>query len=210
MFHFKKETGEAYQKVVNPWGFKELFNSSVEEDPVFYDMFKGRRVLVEGEQLLKAETQPMPEHAPLEEKSPRVVAIQLIKRARDIAFRQKGRSAMRKPPSVVLAAIALDAGPVQPSLVDEVISVTNAIRTKLQQKGGQKRTVTVCNPAYPDDIFTDRWPEDERAQDMFSDDLRRFIIDMYKLRNERLSLPEKTELLKRVFGGVAGLPRNRK
>jgi hypothetical protein len=200
LFHFKKETGEDYQKVVNPWGFKELFNSSVEEDPVFYDMFKGRRVLVEGEQLLKAETRPMPEHAPLEEKSPRVVAIQLIKRARDIAFRQKGRGAMRKPPSVVLAAIALDAGPVQPSLVDEVISVANAIRTKLLQKGGQKRTVTVCNPAYPDDIFTDRWPEDERAQDMFSDDLRRFIIDMYKLRNERLSLPEKTELLKRVFG----------
>jgi hypothetical protein len=200
LFHFKKETGEDYQKVVNPWGFKELFNSSVEEDPVFYDMFKGRRVLVEGEQLLKAETRPMPEHAPLEEKSPRVVAIQLIKRARDIAFRQKGRGAMRKPPSVVLAAIALDAGPVQPSLVDEVISVANSIRTKLLQKGGQKRTVTVCNPAYPDDIFTDRWPEDERAQDMFSDDLRRFIIDMYKLRNERLSLPEKTELLKRVFG----------
>jgi hypothetical protein len=199
LFHFKKETGEDYHKIVNPWGFKELFNSSVEEDPVFYDMFKGRRVLVEGEQLLKAETQPMP-HAPLEEKSPRVVAIQLIKRARDIAFRQKGRGAMRKPPSVVLAAIALDAGPVQPSLVDEVISVANAIRTKLLQKAGQNRTVTVCNPAYPDDIFTDRWPEDERAQDMFSDDLRRFIIDMYKLRNERLNLPEKTELLKRVFG----------
>jgi hypothetical protein len=200
LFHFKKETGEAYQKVVNPWGFKEHFNSHVEEDPAFYDLFKGRRVLVEGERFFKAETQPMPEHAPLEEKSPRVVAIQLIKRARDIAFRQKGRGAMRKPPSVVLAAIALDAGPVQPSLVDEVISVANAIRKKLLEKDALTRTVTVCNPAYPADVFTDRWPEDERAQDMFSDDMRRMIIDMYRLRNERLSLPEKTELLKRVFG----------
>jgi hypothetical protein len=200
LFHFKKETGEAYQKVVNPWGFKEYFNSHVEEDPAFYDLFKGRRALVEGELLLKAETQPMPDHAPLEEKSPRVVAIQLIKRARDIAFRQQGRDARRKPPSVVLAAIALGAGPVQSSLVDEVISVANAIRTKLLEKGGYKRTVTVRNPAYPDDVFTDRWPEDEQAQDVFSNDLRRMIIEMYKLRNERLSLPEKTELLKRVFG----------
>jgi hypothetical protein len=200
LFHFKKETGEAFQKIVNPWGFKEYFNSHVEEDPAFYDLFKGRRVLVEGELLLKAETQPMPDHAPLEEKSPRVVAIQLIKRARDIAFRQTGRSKMRKPPSVVLAAIALDAGPVKPSLVDEVISVADAIRVKLRQKDALTRTVTVCNPAYPKDIFTDRWPENERAQDMFSDDLRRMTIDMYKLRNETLSLPEKTELLKRVFG----------
>jgi hypothetical protein len=200
LFQFKKETGEDYQKVVNPWGFKEHFNSHVEEDPAFYDLFKGRRVLVEGERLLKADTQPMPDHAPLEEKSPRVVAIQLIKRSRDIAFRQKGRSAMRKPPSVVLAAIALDAGPVKPSLVDEVISVANAIREKLLEKDALTRTVTVCNPAYPDDVFTDRWPENEQAQDMFSDDMRRMIIDMYKLRNETLSLLDKTELLKRVFG----------
>jgi hypothetical protein len=181
-------------------GFKEHFNSHVEEDPAFYDLFKGRRVLVEGELLLKAETQPMPDHAPLEEKSPRVVAIQLIKRARDIAFRQKGRSAMRKPPSVVLATIALQAGPVKPSLVDEVISVANAIREKLREKDVLTRTVTVCNPAYPDDVFTDRWPENEQVQDMFSDDMRRMIIDMYKLRNETLSLLDKTELLKRVFG----------
>jgi hypothetical protein len=200
LFHFKKDTGEAYQKVVNPWAFKEHFNSHVEEDRAFYDLFKGRRLLVEGERLLKAETQPMPDHAPLEEKSPRVVAIQLIKRARDIAFRQSGRSKMRKPPSVVLAAIALEAGPVKPSLIDEVISIADAIRVKLREKDALARTVTVCNPAYTDDVFTDRWPENERVQDMFSDDLRRMTIDMYKLRNENLSLPDKTELLKRVFG----------
>jgi hypothetical protein len=107
---------------------------------------------------------------------------------------------MRKPPSVVLAAIALEAGPVKPSLIDEVISIADAIRVKLREKDALARTVTVCNPAYTDDVFTDRWPENERVQDMFSDDLRRMTIDMYKLRNENLSLPDKTELLKRVFG----------
>ena len=200
LFHFKTETGHAFHKIVNPWGFKEYFNSHVEVDLAFYDMFKGRRVLVEGERLMAADMLPMPEHAPLEEKSPRVVAIQLIKRARDIAFRKPGRSGMRKPPSVVLAAIALEAGPVNPHLVDEVIGVAGAIRTRLLQKDALTRTVTVCNPAYPQDVFTDRWPENESTQDMFSDDMRRMIVDMYKLRNETLSLTEKTELLKRVFG----------
>jgi hypothetical protein len=200
LFHYKAETGHAFHKVVNPWGFKEYFNTHIEVDEAFYNTFKGRRLLVEGDRIIAADTLPMPEHAPLEEKSPRVVAIQLIKRARDIAFRRVDRRGMRKPPSVVLAAIALEAGPVNPSLVDEVISVANAIRNKLAQKDARTRTVTVCNPAYPQDVFTDRWPETERAQDTFSDDMRRMIIDMYKLRNETLSLSEKTELLKRVFG----------
>jgi hypothetical protein len=200
LFHFKAETGDAFHKVVNPWGFKEYFNSRVAVDEAFYKMFKGRRLLVEGDQKIAADIQPMPEHAPLEEKSPRVVAIQLIKRGRDIAFRRADRRGMRKPPSVVLAAIALEAGPVCPSLVDEVISVANAIRNKLAQKDARTRLVTVCNPAYPEDVFTDRWPETEHAQDAFSDDMRRMIVDMYRLRNESLSLPEKTELLKRVFG----------
>ncbi|MEA2880572.1 MAG: hypothetical protein QOF14_5768 [Hyphomicrobiales bacterium] len=202
LFHYKKETGETAHKLVNPWGFADLFNKRVEFDPLFYDLFKGRRLLVEGELLAKAETQPMPDHAPIEEKSPRVVAIQLIKRARDVAFRVRDRK-LRKPPSVVLAAIALDAGPVEPSLVDEVISVAQAVRLKLREQTSPRNTVQVFNPAYPPDEFTDRWPENYTTQTMYDADLRRLIVDLYRLRNESLSIAEKTELLKRVFGESA-------
>jgi hypothetical protein len=159
-------------------------------------------LLVEG-MLEKAETQPMPDHTPIEEKSPRVVALQLIKRNRDIAFREAARKDMRKPPSVVLAAISLDAGPVKPSLIDEVISVANAIRAKLQAKMGARRTVEVRNPAYPPDVFTDRWPENEKAQDLFDGDLRRLTIELHRLRNEKLSMLEKSDILKRLFGETA-------
>jgi hypothetical protein len=147
----------------------------------------------------------LPDHVPIEEKSPRVVALQLIKRNRDIAFREPARRNrnMRKPPSVVLAAISLDAGPVKPSLIDEVISVASAIRTKLREKIGMRRTVEVRNPAYPPDVFTDRWPENEKAQDLFDDDLRRLTIELYRLRNEDLSMTEKSEILKRLFGETA-------
>ena len=86
---------------------------------------------------------------------------------------------MRKPPSVVLAAIALEAGPVNPSLVDEVISVANAIRNKLAQKNASTRMVTVCNPAYPQDVFTDRWPETERAQAILNSSQQGFVLTEY-------------------------------
>jgi hypothetical protein len=110
---------------------------------------------------------------------------------------------MRKPPSVVLAAISLDAGPVQSSLIDEVISVANAIRNRLRQKVTKRRTVEVRNPAYTPDVFTDRWPENEQAQDLFDADLRRLTIELYRLRNEDLSMTVKTEILKKLFGETA-------
>jgi hypothetical protein len=203
LFHFKQDTGESYHKPVNPWGFADHFNRHVEVDPAFYELFNGRRLLVEGEAMLKADTQPMPDHVPIEEKSPRIVALQLIKRNRDIVWRQAARREMRKPPSVALAAIALDAGPVAPSLVDETIAVATAIRTKLGERSSERGTVEVLNPAYPPDVFTDRWPENIDTQNLFDADLRRLIVQLYRLRNDELSLEEKSELLKGLFGESA-------
>ena len=203
LFHFKRETGESYHKRVNPWGFADLFNRQVEFDPAFHDLFKGRRLLVEGEILEKAETQPMPDHSPLDEKSPRVVALQLIKRDRDIKWRQPARRNMRKPPSVALAAIALDAGPVAPSLVNETIAVAHVIRTKLQDRSSPRGTVQVLNPAFPIDVFTDRWPEDINAQRVFDHDMAHLITQLERLRDEDLSLQQKSDLLNDLFGESA-------
>jgi hypothetical protein len=201
LFHYK--SGEAYHKEVNPWGFANHFNQHVEFDPAFAELFKGRRLLVEGQDLIKAETQPMPDHEPIEEKSPRTVALQLIKRNRDIVWRQGRVGKMRKPPSVVLAAIALYAGPVEARLIDEVISVATAIRTKLLDKSSTRGTAVVVNPAYPRDVFTDRWPEDIRAQNQYDADLRHLIAQLRCLRNDALSLSAKQEILKDLFGETA-------
>jgi hypothetical protein len=202
LFHYKRETGETMHKLVNPWGFAKHFNDHVDFDPAFNDLFKGRRLLVEGTLLEKAETQPMPAHEPIEEKSARVVALQLLKRNRDIVWRSPSRTG-RKPPSVALAAMALDAGAVHASLLDEVVAIAMHIRTRLLETNGPRGTVRVLNPAYPADEFTDRWPEDKTAQELYDGDLRRLTIDLHKLRNENLSLAEQQVVLKRLFGETA-------
>jgi hypothetical protein len=202
LFHYKRELREAYHKKVNPWGFAKHFNDHVDFDPAFHDLFKGRRLLVEGRIVEKAETQPMPAHVPIEEKSARVVALQLLKRNRDIVWRSPSRTG-RKPPSVALAAMSLDAGIVHRSLLDEVIAIASHIRARLLETNGPRGTVRVINPAYPADEFTDRWPESKVAQDLYDVDLRRLIVDLYKLRNENLSLAEQQDVLKRLFGETA-------
>ena len=204
LFHHKPEASEEYHKPVNPWGFADEFNRRVELDPSFANLFKGRRLLVEGAMAIKADTQPMPDHVPPEEKSPRVVALQLLKRNRDIAFRATDHRGFRKPPSVALNAMALDAGPVKAGLLDEVIAIAGYIRTRLMETNGPRGTVQVFNPAYyPVDEFTDRWPEDLRAQKLYDTDLRRLIVALYRLRNDNLSNAEKLELLKSLFGETA-------
>ncbi|MCK1634610.1 nucleotidyltransferase [Bradyrhizobium sp. 162] len=202
LFHYKRETGETYHKPVNPWGFAKHFNDHVDFDPAFNDLFKARRLLVEGKLVEKADTQPMPEHEPIEEKSARVVALQLLKRNRDIVWRSPSRKG-RKPPAIALAAMALGAGPVHASLLDEVIAIASHMRARLMETSGPRGTLQIFNPAYPPDEFTDRWPEDKTAQDLYDGDLRRLIVDLYKLRNENLSLAEQQEVLKRLFGETA-------
>jgi hypothetical protein len=203
LFHHKQETGVSYHKEVNPWGFAKYFNDHVEYDPAFHDLFKGRRLLVEGQILEKADTQPMPDHVPIEEKSARVVALQLMKRARNISWRAPSRQGRRKPISVALAAMSLDAGPVQHGLLDEVVAIAGHIRSRLTETNSPRGTVHVVNPAYPDDVFTDRWPENKGAQDLYDGDLRGLIVDLYKLRNDKPSLAEQQEILKRLFGESA-------
>jgi len=201
LFHHKPEAGEAYHKPVNPWGFVVYFNGQVDYDPEFADLFRGRRLLAEGMLAERAETQPMPDHERLEEKSPRVVALQLIKRMRDLQFRP--RHCWRKPTSVVLSTMALETGPVQRRLIDEVIAVAIYMRRRLEQRDGPRGCVHVVNPAYLADILTDRWPEDFSRQRAFDADLRRLIVDMYRLRNDNLNLQEKREILRRQFGETA-------
>jgi len=202
LFHYKRENGESRHKPVNPWGFAKYFNDHVAYDPAFHDLFKGRRLIVEGKIVEKAETQPMPDHVPVEEKSARVVAMQLLKRNRDIVWRSPSRTG-RKPPSVALAAMALDAGAVHASLLDEVVAIATHIRGRLMETNGPRGTVQVFNPAYRLDEFTDRWPENKAAQDLYDGDLRRLIVDLHKLRSPGLSLAEQQVILKRLFGETA-------
>jgi hypothetical protein len=201
LFHHKG--ADQFHKEVNPWAFKEHFNRQVEYDANFHELFKARRLLVESALEIKAETQPMPDHIPVEEKSARVVALQLIKRNRDIEYRAVARKDLRKPPAVALAAVSLEAGPVHSSLTDEVINVANTIRTRLMSKDGPRGVIHIVNPPHPRDVFSDRWPENPTTQDLYNGDLRRLVVDLHRLKSDGLSFEEKKAILKRLFGETA-------
>ncbi|TFF19872.1 nucleotidyltransferase [Jiella endophytica] len=199
LFHHNEEKGESYRKQVNPKGFANHFNEVVEISAEFAKRFDTRRFIVEGatyaEQLVrdlnapsevlteKAETQPMPDFLPLDQKAPRVVALQILKRFRDKRYRKHDdHRGQRKPPSVVMAALALEATPIAPTLTDELIAVAETIRNAIVAADLAGRKLEVRNPAHEEDIFTDRWPEDRHAQRLWAADLIHLVNSLRLLK----------------------------
>lgn len=199
LFHFKPEGDERYHKEINPKGFADYFNDRVETSEIFRDQFDARRYLVDGETyvematrtssetsafaLVRADTQPLPIYVPLDQKSPRVVALQLIKRFRDKRFRRHdNHRSRRKPPSVVMATAALDAGHMTDSLFDEVIAIARHMRRLIQRAEQYVELFEVRNPAHYPDIFTDRWPQTRSDQQLWASDLQMLIERLESLK----------------------------
>ncbi|WP_165422037.1 SMODS domain-containing nucleotidyltransferase [Rhizobium ruizarguesonis] len=197
LFHHNAKRDEKYGKEVNPKAFTLHFNVHIKASDVFAARYRTRRLLADGLLQERAETQPMPDHVPIEEKSPRLVAIQLIKRFRDVQYRKREG---RCPPSVVIAAVALDAGPMNDSLCDELIAIAVHMQQEIEAAERNSHTLVVPNPAHPADIFTDRWPENRSSQKLWRDDLARLVRHLRTLRGSSLDPQQLMSILRELFG----------
>lgn len=196
LFHSKD--GTSFVKPVNPYGFKTYYNNTVKLDPSFARTFRDRVVLVE-----KALVEPMEQPVRLEEKSPRTVAVQLLKRFRDVRFRVDARKDLRKPPSVVLAALALEKPAALPSVLAELISVAEHIRLRLVAAHEAGELIEVRNPAYHPDVFSDRWPANGWDQRLFAGDLEHLVKGLNDLASGAFSPGTAKAILKDLFGETA-------
>ena len=203
LFHHKPG-GKSYHKHVNPKGFSEHFKRHVARSAFFEDAYAKRRQLL----LERAETETMPDHEELENKAPRVVALQLLKRFLTKAYQRGELRGLRKPPSVVGAALALKAGPSSDSLLEELDAVARRFRAEVVAAGRLGRRVRVYNPAWDEshqepDEFTDRWPsldDYDREQRLFVGAIDRLLGGLAQLRLGYLSRPELFALVEDLFG----------
>jgi len=198
---------ERYRKPVNPWGFATFFNDQVPTDLAFAARVRRLREALSTRpppsglpSTDKAETQPVPPAVPLEEKPPRVMALQLMKRYRDKRHRRDDHRGMRKPPSVVLASLALDVGGPGRTLDEELLLLTRHLLRKLRTAIGAGRLHEVRNPSHPPDVFTDRWPASDGAQRLWLQDLLHMEARLVELRRE-LPFPMR---LQAIFAELFG------
>ena len=60
--------------------------------------------------------------------------------------------------------------------------------------------IDFCNPVCSEDSFTDRWPENRQAQQLYISDLQKFRRQLAELASGHLSLEKMKELMADMFG----------
>ena len=198
LFHNKPNAPEEDQVLIaNPFGFAEWFKKVTSIDREFAEIFAMRagryeRLLVN----LRAESEEIPDQEPVNRKAKAVVALQLIKRWRNVLFDKRST---RRPPSVMISKKVADAANNTSTLSQELLYQAQCIHDELfryHQAGGR---IQVFNPVCDEDEFTDRWPGSLHEQGVFLNDLNALIADLKRL-NAGCDLREMREIMIRLFG----------
>ena len=170
----------------------QTFGAFFEKRSLDYD--RGRFMLLEK----KADATPVPEQAPAYRKARAVIALQLIKRWRNLAY-DKRHKKLRLPPSVLLAYYVATHANQTNTLADELAHQVDSMIAVLKaaERGG--KTVQAFNPMCREDELTDRWPCDLGEQRVFIGELTDFAAKLERLRGD-ISLPETQKILEDLFG----------
>jgi hypothetical protein len=201
IFHANEEEPvTAHRRLaMNSYAFKEWFNLRTPIDLSFVEAYAKRAMAFDRAFVANAPAEPVPEHSTTEGgKSATVVALQLLKRNRNIKY--AGRSGRRMPPSVMIATFAGETAVPGNSISGSLYAICDRMISKLAEAQLQGRKVNVFNPRCTEECFTDRWPEDLQAQAVYIEDLKLFRRQLDAIMSDRLSLEEKRQLLAVMFG----------
>jgi hypothetical protein len=201
IFHHKRETPHVpgYRLLANPHGFAEWFIANTPLDHVFAEAYAARADSMErGMAMDKAEVVPVPDRQGAHQKSKAVIALQLLKRWRNVRY--DNRKTVRRPPSVMIAKLIAVAANGTETLSEEVLHQARHLYEVISEAQARGRAVQVRNPRCDEDIFTDRWPESLAVQQQFLDDLADFIAKMTYLVEGDCDLAEMQAVMADLFG----------
>ncbi len=197
LFHHRRETpgDPGYRKIANPFGFANWFNARTPQEAMFAEQYNA--LAKNYMTFAEAEQEPIPNQEDPHKKSMALVALQLIKRYRNVRF---DRRKVRRPPSVLLAKWVADgASGGRKRLIDELLYQARRMHQSLSDHAAAGRLVHECNPECREDILTDRWPTNQADQTLFIEDLNHFIEKLERL-NAECPIGEMREILSDLFG----------
>lgn len=182
----------------NAYGFAEHYKALTPIETAVSEAFQ-RRWNDHDRIRADAEVDDVPNQTPFVVKNMATLALQLVKRYRNITHDRKGRSG-RMAPSILLAHYAARSSRPGLTLSDALISLCVLLVTDIQRASLLGRTLTVFNPTWDADEFTDRWPESIAQQDQFAEDLIRLINAVRLLKDGKLDPTHLPAALKELFG----------
>jgi hypothetical protein len=144
-----------------------------------------------------ADVEDVPPQTPLIIKSVTTVALQLLKRHRNIAF---ATETGRIPPSVMLSCHAGHAARPGMKLAEMLIRQARWTARAIDDAAKQGQFLVVPNPEFPAERFTDRWPESHVQQTTYSRHLHTLANGLEAARTGDVQLEDLQEWLRGQFG----------
>lgn len=183
---------------MNAYGFAAWYRERTPEEERFALAFNERlRKAYEMEVRADADVDEVPDQVALVTKSVTTVALQLLKRFRNVAY---AASTGRIPPSVMMSCFAGHATQLGLSLSDMVIRQARLIARELQRATARRERVMVVNPVFQRDCFTDRWPENLSQQKEFAAKLTDLADGLEHLKRQETDLESLRDWLREQFG----------
>jgi hypothetical protein len=187
----------------NPHGFAQWFIQQTPPDENFGAFFEKRSLDHDYDRLgyaiaADAEAAPVPEQCPAYRKSRAVIALQLIKRWRNLTYDKRHKN-RRLPPSVLLAYYVAKHANRTTTLADELSYQVEAMLSTLQAAQRQRQIIAEVNPMCRGDVLTDRWPADLVDQDVFIDELETLAVRLKWLQGD-ITLQDTQKILEELFG----------
>ncbi len=182
---------------MNAYGFGDWYNDRTPIERRFADAVNRRLREAAGLDVrADAQFDEVPDQVPLIVKSVTTVALQLLKRHRNVVY--AGYDG-RIPPSVMLSCIAGHAASPGSTLSDMLIRLARAVARMIHVASARREKVCVVNPVDPRDCFTDRWPETLAQQDAYAEHLVALADGLEAIRRGA-SLEEAQDWLRAQFG----------
>ena len=195
IFHHKHPQDSGQRILANPFGFAGWFRQAT-PDTGFGEQYAIRARAHEASLLVEAaETDPVPPPEPALRKSLAVVALQLLKRWRNVQYRHRGG---RKPPSIMMSKLVADAAGQTSTLSEEVRHQAREMLAFFERSYQDGQRVHVENPVCHGDVLTDRWPATLSGQAVFMNDLRRLVKRLEQLHD--CDLGEIRQIMVELFG----------
>lgn len=198
IFHHRPEEPDTHGKrvIANPYGFAEWFNQVTPRAAQFEAYFEERSRAADQLLLEAAETEDVPEQIPAYLKPPAVIALQLVKRFRNVRYDKRPG---RRPPGVLLACLVARFSSGADTLFAELLHQARQLDRFFGEHQARGELVHVVNPTCQEDVFSDRWPADLSEQRVFADDLR-FLVAQLKRIESGADLETIANVLEQLFG----------
>lgn len=136
--------------------------------------------------------EPLPEQESVEEKKPLKLAVQLVKRWRDIYYEKSPKLA---PISIVLTTLAAEEYRGQTSVKDAITGILSGVISRIPPTG----RLVVNNPTNNKEDFSERWEENHDGYVAFVEGLKSFHRRWSDLDN-KTGIHNAKQVLEALFG----------